>query len=353
MLWPNQMVLGNTLLRWVLALGVAAAILGVGRLALRWLAGVMAARADRSGKLFDVCLANLFRHTHVLFIAALAVSVGAFFLDLPPRVARWLDYLLPIGLVLQTAGWGHWGVGLWIDQRFRGDPAGRAASASRAAVLGFLLRLALWSLVLLLVLDMLGFNVTTLVASLGIGGIAVALAVQNILGDLFASLSITLDQPFVIGDFIMMGDPSNLYLGAVDYIGLKTTRIRSLSGEQIVVSNSDLLRSRIRNFKKMLERRVLFNLSIDYRTPLDVVERIPEEVRRVIEAQSPVRFDRAHLFEFADSGLKYEIVYYVLSADYNLYMDVQQGINLGLLRVFRQLGVTFSFPTRIQLNRGE
>jgi small-conductance mechanosensitive channel len=351
MLWPNQMVLGNTLLRWILALGIGAGIFALVRLALNGLASWMERRAERTGRLFDLCLASLASHSHGLFIMAVAVTCGFQFLDLRPRLEHDLELLLPVALVLQVAAWGHWGVGLWIDHQFRDRPGKSTAGATRAAVLGFVLRLGLWSLVLLLALDVLGFSITTLVASLGIGGIAVALAVQNILGDLFASLSITIDQPFVIGDFIQLGnDP---FLGAVEYIGLKTTRIRSLSGEQLVIANGELLKCRIRNYMKMPQRRVVFSFSVPSGTPPDLAGRIPGEIRRIIEAQGPVRFDRAHFFEFSETGFRFEVVYYVLGSDYNLYMDVQQAINLGILEAFRALGVGFSFPTRIVLRAGE
>jgi small-conductance mechanosensitive channel len=191
-------------------------------------------------------------------------------------------------------------------------------------------------------LDAMGFNITTLLASLGIGGIAVALAVQNILGDLFASLSITMDQPFVIGDFIIVDQ----CVGTVQFIGLKTTRIRSLSGEQIILSNSDLLKSRIRNYKKMLERRVIFWFAIGHSTAVEQVAAVPGQLKRIIEERPQVRFDRAHFQEFNESGLKFEVVYYVLDPDYNLYMDIQQAINLGMLRAFRAEGISFSFPGR-------
>jgi small-conductance mechanosensitive channel len=163
-----------------------------------------------------------------------------------------------------------------------------------------------------------------------------------VLGDLFASLSITLDQPFVIGDFIIVDD----CLGTVQYIGLKTTRIHSLSGEQIILSNSDLLKCRIRNFKQLTERRVVFGFSIGLRTPEDQVERIPGLLKRIVEALPKTRFDRAHFKSIGDAGLVFEVVYYVLDGDYNRYMDLQQAINLALLRGFREAGLAFSVPAR-------
>lgn len=203
-------------------------------------------------------------------------------------------------------------------------------------------RLALWAAVLLLVLDNLGVQVTTLLAGLGIGGVAVALALQSILGDLFASVSILVDKPFEIGDFIIVGD----LMGTVEHIGLKSTRVRSLSGEQIIFGNTDLLGSRIRNFKRMYERRVVFSIGVTYDTPYAKVAAIPGWIRALVEAQPDVRFDRAHLAKFGPSSLDYEVVYFVKRADYNLYMDRQQSIHLALLRRFEEEGVAFAFPTQ-------
>ena len=204
-------------------------------------------------------------------------------------------------------------------------------------------RLALIVIAAILILDNLpGVEITALVASLGIGGIAIALAVQSILSDLFASLSIILDKPFVLGDFIVIDD----FMGSVEYIGLKTTRVRSLSGEQLVFANSDLLQSRIRNFKRMAERRVVFTLGVTHRTPAEKLAAIPAWIADIVTAQDMVRFDRAHFQGFGDYALRFEIVYYVLDPDYNRYMDIQQAVNLAIFEKFRAESIDFAFPTR-------
>jgi small-conductance mechanosensitive channel len=223
-----------------------------------------------------------------------------------------------------------------------------AGSATTLAALGFVAKLVLWSVVLLLALDNLGVNITGLIAGLGIGGIAVALALQNVLGDLFASLSIVLDKPFVIGDFIIVDE----FLGTVEHIGLKTTRVRSLSGEQLVFSNADLLGSRIRNFKRMYERRVAFTVGVTYQTPAEKLPRISAILREVIEAQRDVRFDRAHFKEYGDFALIYEVVYYVTSPDYNKYMDIQQAVNFDIYGRFQQEGLDFAYPTQTLFVQG-
>jgi small-conductance mechanosensitive channel len=201
----------------------------------------------------------------------------------------------------------------------------------------------IWVIVLLVVIDNVGVDVTTLVASLGVGGIAIALAVQSILGDIFASLSIIFDKPFLVGDFVRVGD----YTGSVENIGIKTTRLRSLSGEQLVISNSDMLGSRIQNYGRMYERRATFTLGVTYDTPREKLAKIPEMVREAIEAEEGVRFDRAHFKEFGAYSLNIDAVYYVLSPDYAQYMDIQQRINLDLHRRFEEEGIEFAYPTQV------
>jgi small-conductance mechanosensitive channel len=193
-----------------------------------------------------------------------------------------------------------------------------------------------------MVLDNLGVNITTLVASLGIGGIAVALAVQNILGDLFASLSIVLDKPFVVGDFIIV----DKYLGTVEYVGLKTTRLRSLGGEQLVFSNADLLKSRLQNMTRMNRRRVAFTVTVTYDTPTAILRRVPAMLTEIVKAQEPVTFDRAHFSGMAASSLNFDVVYWVETADFNRHMDILQEIYLQIMDRFAAEGIEFAFPTQ-------
>ncbi len=202
--------------------------------------------------------------------------------------------------------------------------------------------LIIWTVGLVFLLDNLGFKVSAVITGLGIGGIAVALAAQAILGDLFAYFVIFFDRPFEIGDFIIVGDK----LGSVEYIGLKTTRVRSLSGEQLVFSNKDLTDSRIHNYKKMERRRVVFQLGVIYQTTLEQVKEIPGIVRKIIEDQEDTAFDRGHFAKYGDFSLNFEFVYYVIGADYNKYMDIQQAINLAIYKVFEEKGIEFAYPTQ-------
>jgi small-conductance mechanosensitive channel len=199
-----------------------------------------------------------------------------------------------------------------------------------------------WTLGFIFLLDNLGFEISAVIAGLGIGGIAIALAAQTILGDLFSYFVIFFDRPFEIGDFIAVGDK----LGTVEYIGIKTTRLRSLSGEQLVFSNTDLTNSRIQNYKKMERRRIVFKIGIVYDTPPEKLAEIPGLIRKIIEEQSPVTFDRAHFASYGDFSLNYEFVYYVEDPDYNKYMDIQQAINLKINDLFISRGIRFAYPTR-------
>lgn len=195
---------------------------------------------------------------------------------------------------------------------------------------------------LLAMLSNLGVNITAFVASLGVGGIAVALAVQNILGDLFASLSIAVDKPFEVGDFIVIGPLA----GTVEHVGLKTTRIRSLGGEQIVMANASMISSTIQNYKRLQERRIVFEFGLSYDTPTEAVKQAPAIVEEAIKAQQQVRFDRAHLRGFGKEALEFECVYIVRDPGYNLYMDIQQAINFHLLERFTRIGAKFAVPVR-------
>jgi len=212
--------------------------------------------------------------------------------------------------------------------------------------MGFVSKVTLWTIVVLLALDNFPkVEVDTLIASLGIGGVAVALAVQNILGDLFASLSIVLDKPFILGDFITVED----YRGTVVHIGLKSTRLRSLTGEQLIFSNSDLLNSRIRNYKRMEERRVVFTISVTYQTSYEKLVTIPTIIQEIIEAQSQTSFDRVHFKEYGEFALNFEVVYYMLISNYDTFMDAQQAINLALFKRFAEESIAFAYPTQTVL----
>jgi len=215
-------------------------------------------------------------------------------------------------------------------------------SVGAIKMFGQIAKVLVWIGAAVIVLSNVGFDVTSLVAGLGIGGIAVALAIQNILGDLFSSLSIFIDKPFKVGDFIIAGNE----MGTVQKIGIKSTRISALRGEEIIVSNQDLTNARILNFKKMERRRIAFNIGVEYGTGAEKLQKIPEIIKDIIESAESTDFDRAHFKDFGDFSLNFEIVYYVLTNDYNKYMDIQQKINLSIVEAFRKAGIEMAFPTQ-------
>lgn len=208
----------------------------------------------------------------------------------------------------------------------------------------------IWTIGILSLLNNFDYDVTAIIASLGIGGIAIALAAQNIIGDIFNYFVIFFDKPFEVGDFVVIDDKN----GIIEYVGLKTTRISTLSGEQLVFSNSDLTNSRIHNFKKMERRRLVFKFGVAFQTTHAQLKEIPKIIAEVVNEQKPVTFGRAHFFAYAESSLIFEVVYHVESGDYNLYMDIQQDINLRIYEEFENRGIEIAYPTKtIYINRRE
>lgn len=337
----NYTFLGNTTLAWLAATGVALAVMaglyGAKALIVRRLGAI----AKRTNTRYDDVLVAALASTRMPVMLVIGLYAGSTMLELGDKAALFLSRVAMGAALVQGAIWADSAVRAWLAQ-YRTGPQVDPGRATSTAALGFIVRVVVWAVFLLMILDNLGFNITTLVASLGIGGIAVALAVQNILGDLFASLSIVLDKPFVIGDFIVVGDS----LGTVEYVGLKTTRVRSLSGEQIIFSNADLLNSRIHNLRRMETRRVVFSVGVTYGTAEELLRALPGEIAQIIKAQEKVTFDRAHFKAFGASSLDIEVVYIVNSPDYATYMDVQQEIYLQIYRRFGELGADFAFPTQ-------
>jgi small-conductance mechanosensitive channel len=342
--WPvlGVTIAGNPGWRWLFAVvtGVLVAI------ALRLVTSRLTVRlnhlARRTVSSADDILVGVIRSTKKPFFLMVGVVVAAYLVELDGTAADLRRWSAVIAFTLQIGLWGQSAVTLWLDDQRKRLGESDPGAITTFQGLSYLVRGALWVAVVVFILDNLGYNVSALLAGLGIGGVAVALAIQSVLGDLFASLSIALDKPFVTGDFIIVDDK----LGTVSRIGLKTTRVTSLSGEQLVFSNSDLLRSRIRNYKRMQERRVVFSFGVLYQTSTDQLEAIPGMVRAIIEDTPKTRFDRAHFKEFGDSSYVFEVVYYMLEPDYNLYMDAQQHINLELCRRFEEQGIEFAYPTR-------
>jgi small-conductance mechanosensitive channel len=285
---------------------------------------------------------DLVRRTRGYFLFAVALYAASRLLVITDQARGVIQLLMVLVVLLQAGRWGTGLIGFGVERYLQ--RSGEADSGTRATVqaVGYAARFALWAVLLVMALGAFGIDVTALITGLGIGGIAIALAVQNILGDLFAALAIVLDKPFVVGDFIIVDN----VLGTVEHVGLKTTRIRSLGGEQIIVSNNDLLKSRIRNYKRMEQRRVVFTFDLTYSTPPGKVHRVPAIVRETIEKQQATRFDRSHFMLFAESGLRVETVYWVLSPDYNRYADIQHAVNVELMQRLAAEDIEFALPSR-------
>lgn len=335
-------LLGNTLGSWLSAVGLAAGLM-VALLLLRMFAVPRLARlAERTGNRLDDLIVQLIEKTNLWVLAVLCAYFGSKLLNLSNDLKKLLSGIAVVTLLCQFGLWINYLVAVWQQGYVARKMSEDAAAGTTLKALANVGRFVIWAVLLLLALHNVGVNVTGLIAGLGVGGIAVAMATQNILKDLFASFSIVLDKPFVIGDFIVVGD----FMGTVEKIGIKTTRIRSLSGEQITFCNNDLVESRVRNYKRMGERRVVFNLGVVYQTPADKLEAIPGWIKEIIDANEMTRFDRAHFKGYGAFSLDFEVVYYVLSPDYTTYMDVQQAINLAVFRKFQEEKVEFAYPTQ-------
>ncbi|WP_407733397.1 mechanosensitive ion channel family protein [Pseudomonas citronellolis] len=331
--WLDLAFLGRLLL----VVAAAFVVAGLLHLLIGSLRKRLAARTSQWAR-YASAIAN---RTSNLLLFAFSLMLALKLVALPGNWEAALTHGWFVILALQVALWLDACVRLWTGELAR-SRFGGIRNPVMATLLSVVILIVVWAVMLLSILANLGVDITALIASLGVGGIAVALAVQTILSDVFASLSIGFDKPFEIGDFVVFGDVA----GTIEHIGLKTTRIRSLSGEQIVCSNTELLKQTLHNYKRMNTRRIVFQFGISYRTSAEQAKAVAELVKEIIDAQREAKFDRAHFLCFDESRLLYEVVYIMQTADYNRYMDVQQQINLGLLAGVQALGVDFAFPVR-------
>ncbi|MBN9430007.1 MAG: mechanosensitive ion channel family protein [Burkholderiales bacterium] len=332
----------NSPIMWLQALITVIVLFVLLQLARYYFAKRLQSLSQRLGSKLLAAVAEVLGSTSTVLMGAVSLLAGLEVLELPGRWPVRVEHAWFIVIGLQVGRWFDRAVVVWSRDHLRAVSAGGSYNPVTATVLTYMSRFVVWATLLLATLDNLGVNITAFVASLGIGGVAVALALQTVLSDLFASLSIGIDKPFEIGDFVIFGDT----LGSIEHIGLKTTRIRSLGGEQIICSNTELLRQTIRNYKRMAQRRIVFGFRISYQTPYEQVREIPALVKQIITNIEASRFDRAHFKSFGTDALEYEVVYFVLVADFNRYMDIQQQINLELFKALQERGVHFAFPAR-------
>lgn len=279
--------------------------------------------------------------TRQFLVLSVALYVGQESLTFPPKVQHVVDNTVLTLVLLQVGLWAGRAVRFYLEVKEleRGPDRVFAGSLN---IINFVAGILIWSLLILLALENLGVNITALLAGLGVGGVAVALALQNVLGDLFASLSIALDKPFVVGDMLLVDE----FRGEVERIGIKTTRLRSDTGEQIVISNADLLKSRVRNFGRSSEQRALATIRVTYATPGEKLRTIPELLESIVRQQANARFERCHLKTLGDSCLQFELSYFVQQPKINPLLDLQQAVNFRIIDEFRRLGIEFAYPTQ-------
>ncbi len=303
-----------------------------------------ASRKKNNSKPIYTLSFHLIQKTHVSFFLTISFLMALNCHPISSSLMHWIEKALLLMIMMQIGLWSHVMLSFWFNHYIQFKAAENIANTTALGILSTLIRFSLYSVFCLLTLNLLGINITALIAGLGVGGIAVALAVQNILGDLFASLTIVLDQPFTVGDMIISGECQ----GTVESIGLKTTRLRSLSGEQLIFPNGDLLKNHIRNFKRMTERRVLFLIQIHYETPYENLEEIPALIKEVILNQNHTRFERSCFKNYGTYSLEFETIYWVIAPGLSQASQIHEKINLGILKIFKAKEIHFAYPSIAQ-----
>lgn len=338
-------LLDTALIDWLQALAIALCAYLLSHVLLQRIRKRALQQQQKSGShlLAATLLASLSAIRHWL-LALLFLVLAMQTLHLPEQLSTVLGHLAFALVGLQVALWCNRMIDLWLSRTAADSKnAGmtRLNNPVLASMLTWMVQLAIWATLLLAFLANIGVNITAFVASLGIGGVAVALGLQNILGDLFASIAIGIDKPFEVGDYIAFGSKQ----GTVTRVGVKTTRISALGGEQLIIANASLLDQQVHNYSRLRQRRVAFGFRLPYASAADEVQLVVERVNQLIQAEQMIRFDRGHLARLGEYGLEFEFVYYVLSADYKLYMDIQQRINLGIMNILSDLSLEFCVPT--------
>ncbi len=332
---------GNRILDYLIACITLAAGFLIINIVIRYFVKRLKRVAEKTASTIDDFFISVLEKIGVPFLFLLVVYISIKSLAFHPYFEKGLNYFALAVVLVFSARFITILIGYSLKTYLAKSGDDTALERSLKGIL-IITKVLVWGGVVIFFLDNLGIKITAVVAGLGIGGVAVALAAQAILKDLFSYFAIIFDHPFKVGDFIIIDD----YLGTIEYIGIKTTRIRSLGGEMLVFSNSDLTDSRLRNYKLMERRRVVFKLGVVYQTPLEKLKEIPKIIENIIKTTKDTVFDRAHFFSYGDFSLIFEIVYYVLGPDYNKYMDVQQEINFRLKEEFGKRGIEFAYPTQ-------
>jgi len=337
----SQVIFGNTVTQYIIASLILITILVISKLVIRNVLGRLRALAEKTETTIDDFIIAVLEKIFLPFLYLSALYISARTLTLHPQASKAIN-IFEMTVIVYSAGRFamaamDYGFGVYCAKRQLDKGFERSLHGLLKVT-----KIFVWAIIAVFYLDNMGFKISTIIAGLGIGGIAVALAAQALLKDFFSYFSIVLDRPFKVGDFIVVGDCT----GTVEHVGIKTTRIRSLSGEQIILSNTDLTDSRVHNYEAMERRRVLFRLGVAYETSTQQLKDIPQVIGGIIKRVPGTHFDRAHFFSYGDFSLDCEIVYYVNGADYNKYMDIQQSINLAIKEEFEKRNIKFAYPTQ-------
>jgi len=298
--------------------------------------------AEKTKTEFDDVLIKIFREIKPPFYFFIALYFGIKVLEFPDIVSKVINILFLIIIVYEIIRAFEKIVDFGVKKYVEKADGKQVMSPSMVKALKIILKIILWAIGLILVLGNLGIDVTSLIAGLGIGGIAIAFALQNILEDIFSSFSIYVDKPFRVGDYIVVGKDS----GTVEKIGLKTSRLRTLSGEELVVSNKELTNARVQNFRKMESRRDSFTLGIVYDTPSEKLEKVPQIIEEILSGFDNLEFVRCKFTEFGDSSLNFDVVYLVNSKDFDLFAEMKQKINFEIYKRFKRENIEFAYPTQ-------
>ncbi len=333
--------LDNTTRDWLIAAGIVISLFTLAKILRLVVIKRIQKMASKTESTLDDFVVALIKASGMPFIYILAIYLGTQYLNIPARIDKIIHLALIFVCVFFIIRIINAVIAYGFEQfRGSGDQANPQVKQAKGILL--IVKIMTWFMGIIFLLGNLGYDITTIIAGLGVGGIAIALAAQAVLADLFSYLVIFFDKPFEIGDFIVIGDKS----GVVEYIGLKTTRLKTLSGEQLIASNTDLTSSRVQNFKRMEKRRIVSSIGVTYETSAEKLKKIPGMIQQIIESTENITFDRVHFASFGDFSLNFEMVYYVSSSDYVAYMNSQQQINLNIFQAFEDEGIEFAYPTQ-------
>jgi small-conductance mechanosensitive channel len=337
----EKMLWGNSIKDWIIAIGIIAVSIFLLHILKKIVLAQLKKWSKKTNTTIDDFLVLSIERSVLPFFYLLSAYFGLSYLSFGEKT----ENILRIALLVAATFFAIrliTSIISYVVENFTRSQQDAETKRKQARGIVVIVNIIVWIIGIVFLIDNLGYDITTLVAGLGIGGIAIALAAQAVLGDIFSYFVIFFDKPFETGDFIIIADK----MGTVEYIGIKTTRIRALSGEQLIVSNTDLTNSRVQNYKRMETRRVVFSIGVLYETPAEKLKQIPRLIKEIIERQPELTFDRVHFSSFESSSLKFEIVYFVSGADYNLYMDKQQRINLAIFEEFEKENIEFAYPTQ-------